>query len=74
MRLTDIRSLTKREVGRGRDSTLTLEEKDGKTTLIMHQPFPSKEALDRDISGMEHGLRETLTQLEELLAATKKIE
>jgi uncharacterized protein YndB with AHSA1/START domain len=55
-------------------STLTLEEKNGKTTLILHQLFPSKEALDRDISGMEHGFRETLTQLEELLAATKKIE
>jgi uncharacterized protein YndB with AHSA1/START domain len=53
-------------------STLTLVEKHGKTTLTLHQLFPSKEALDRDISGMEHGMRETLGQLEELLAATKK--
>ena len=55
-------------------STLTLEEKHGKTTLILHQLFPSKEALDGALSGMEHGMRETLEQLEELLAATKKID
>jgi uncharacterized protein YndB with AHSA1/START domain len=55
-------------------STLTLDEKHGKTTLVLHQRFPSKEALDADISGMEHGMRETLQQLEELLAATPKID
>jgi uncharacterized protein YndB with AHSA1/START domain len=55
-------------------STLTLHEKNGKTTLSLHQRFPTKEALDGDISGMEHGMRETLEQLDELLAATQKVD
>jgi uncharacterized protein YndB with AHSA1/START domain len=52
-------------------STLTLDEKHGKTTVILHSRFPSKEALDGALEGMEHGTRETFEQLEELLAASK---
>jgi uncharacterized protein YndB with AHSA1/START domain len=35
-------------------STLTLDEKHGKTKLILHSRFPSKEALDAIASGVEH--------------------
>ena len=48
--------------------TATFEEKDGKTTLVLHQLFPSREALDGAVaSGMEHGMRETFEQLEALV-------
>jgi hypothetical protein len=33
----------------------------------MHDLYPSKEALDRSLAGMEGGMRETLEQLDELL-------
>jgi hypothetical protein len=46
---------------------VTFEEKGGKTLLVMHDLYPSKEALDAMASGMEPGMRETLEQLDELL-------
>jgi uncharacterized protein YndB with AHSA1/START domain len=47
--------------------TVTFEESRGRTRLTLHQLFPSKEALDGAIaSGMEHGMRETLDQLDAL--------
>jgi uncharacterized protein YndB with AHSA1/START domain len=46
---------------------VTFEEKDGKTLLVMHELYPSKEALDASIAGMEGGMSETFTQLDELL-------
>jgi uncharacterized protein YndB with AHSA1/START domain len=50
--------------------TLTFEEIEGKTHLTMHQLYPSKEALDGAVgSGMEHGMRDTLDQLDELIAS-----
>jgi uncharacterized protein YndB with AHSA1/START domain len=51
-------------------STLTLDEKHEKTTVILHSFFPSKEALDGAIEGTGHGTREQFEQLEELLAAS----
>jgi uncharacterized protein YndB with AHSA1/START domain len=52
--------------------TATLEEKDGKTRLVLHALYPSKEALDGAIaSGMERGMRESHEQLEELVATLK---
>jgi uncharacterized protein YndB with AHSA1/START domain len=49
--------------------TATFEESQGRTRLTLHQLFPSKEALDGAIaSGMEHGMRETLDQLDALVA------
>ena len=49
--------------------TATFEESQGRTRLMLHQLFPSKEALDGAIaSGMEHGMRETLDQLDALVA------
>ena len=49
--------------------TVTLEERDGATTLIAHERYPSKQVLDGVLaSGMERGMRETYEQLEALLA------
>jgi uncharacterized protein YndB with AHSA1/START domain len=53
----------------GEVTTVTFEEKAGKTLLVMHELYPSKEALDGAIaSGMEAGTCETFEQLDELLA------
>ena len=51
----------------GAFTTVTFEEKAGKTLLVMHELHPSKEALDAAIAGMEGGMRETFEQLDELL-------
>jgi uncharacterized protein YndB with AHSA1/START domain len=49
--------------------TVTLEERGAKTQLVVHQLYPSKEALDGAVaSGMEKGMRETYDQLEALVA------
>ena len=47
-------------------TTVTFEEKGGKTLLVLHDLYPSKEALDEGI-GFGEGLRETFEQLDELL-------
>jgi uncharacterized protein YndB with AHSA1/START domain len=52
----------------GAVTTVTFEENGGKTLLVMHERYPSKEALDRAVAGMEHGMPETFAQLDELLA------
>jgi uncharacterized protein YndB with AHSA1/START domain len=51
----------------GAVTTVTFEEKDGKTLVVMHELYPSKEALDAAIAGMEGGMPETFAQLDELL-------
>ena len=48
-------------------TTVTFEEKGGKTLLVMHELYPSKEALDAAIAGMEGGMPESFAQLDELL-------
>ncbi len=48
-------------------STLTFEEKGGKTLLVLRELYPSKEALDRAMAGMEDGMPEQFEQLDELL-------
>jgi len=48
-------------------ATVTFEEKGGKTLLVMHKLYPSKEALDVAIEGMEDGMPETFAQLDEFL-------
>ena len=53
----------------GAVTTVTFEEKGGKTLLVLHELYPSKEALDGAIAGMEGGMDETFEQLDELLAA-----
>jgi uncharacterized protein YndB with AHSA1/START domain len=51
----------------GAVTTVTFEDKAGKTLLVMHELYPSKEALDAAIAGMEGGMSETFAQLDEFL-------
>ena len=52
--------------------TVTFDEHDGKTHLVSHSLCPSKEVRDTIVaSGMEHGMRETWDQLEELVASLR---
>jgi uncharacterized protein YndB with AHSA1/START domain len=52
----------------GAVTTVTFEETGGKTLLVVHELYPSKEALDAArASGMEAGTLETFEQLDELL-------
>ena len=53
--------------------TVTFEEKDGATTLVAREVYPSKEARAAALdSGMESGMRETIEQLDELVAALSR--
>jgi uncharacterized protein YndB with AHSA1/START domain len=49
-------------------TTVTFDEKDGKTMLVLREVHPSKEAVDEAI-GFGEGLRETFEQLDELLVS-----
>jgi len=51
----------------GAVTTVTFDEKGDKTLLIFHELYPSKEALDYAIDGMEGGISEQFEQLDELL-------
>ncbi|HEY8177530.1 MAG TPA: SRPBCC family protein [Candidatus Limnocylindria bacterium] len=52
----------------GAVTTVTFEEKGGQTLLVLHDLYPSKEALDGALaSGSADGLPEQLEQLDELL-------
>ncbi len=57
--------------GGGQVTTVTFEEKAGKTLVVVHELYPSKAALDEAIaSGSTSGdMEETFNQLDELLAA-----
>jgi uncharacterized protein YndB with AHSA1/START domain len=58
---------TNEESSDGAVTTVTFEDRGGKTLLVMREVYPTKEALDRAIQGMEGGMTETFTQLDELL-------
>jgi len=49
-------------------TTVTFEEADGGTLLVMSEVFPSKEALDAEGGGAAEATHETFGQLDELLA------
>lgn len=51
----------------GSITTVTFEEKDGKTLLVMTELYPSKEALDAAGTGAADATHETFAQLDELL-------
>lgn len=52
--------------------TVTFEERDGATTLVAHERYPSKAALDGALmSGMEDGMNETYEQLDTLLESLR---
>jgi len=48
-------------------TTVTFEEEGGKTLLVMHELYPSKEALDAAGTGAADAMVETFAQLDELL-------
>jgi uncharacterized protein YndB with AHSA1/START domain len=52
----------------GSVTTVTLEERDGKTLLVMSERYPTKEALDEAGTGAQDALSETFGQLDVLLA------
>jgi hypothetical protein len=49
---------------------VTFEEEGGKTRLVMHELYPSKEALEAGGTGSAEMMSETFGQLDELLALT----
>jgi uncharacterized protein YndB with AHSA1/START domain len=54
--------------GDGALTTVTFEERDGETRLVLHDLHPSKEALDAAIaSGSADAMGETFAQLDEVL-------
>jgi uncharacterized protein YndB with AHSA1/START domain len=50
-------------------TTVTFEENDGRTLLVLHERYPSKEALDEAFAGMEGATPEQFEQLDALLVA-----
>jgi uncharacterized protein YndB with AHSA1/START domain len=59
---------TNEEAGDGGPvTTVTFEEKGGKTLLVLHELYPSKEALDAAGTGAADVMNETFEQLDELL-------
>jgi uncharacterized protein YndB with AHSA1/START domain len=64
---------TNEEAGEaGSVTTVTFEEKDGKTLLVLHELYPSKEALDAAGTGAADAMGETFGQLDELLALSAR--
>jgi uncharacterized protein YndB with AHSA1/START domain len=50
--------------------TIQFEEREGKTFMVSHELYPSAEARTAALeSGMEGGMRETMDQLDELVAS-----
>lgn len=60
---------TNEESGAGAVTTVTLEEQDGKTLLVLHERYPSKEALEEALaSGSPGAAGEQFDLLDEVLA------
>ena len=53
----------------GSVTTVTFEENNGKTTLVLSELYPTKEALDAAGTGAQEAMNETFGQLDELLAS-----
>ena len=61
--------------GAGPVTTVTFEESAGQTQVVVHDLYPSKEALDEAMSsGSISWNEETFDQLEELLASATPLE
>ncbi len=52
----------------GSVTTVTFEEREGKTLLVLSELYPTKEALDAAGTGAQEAMIETFGQLDELLA------
>ena len=57
--------------GDGPVTTVTFEERGGQTLLVMHELYPSKEALDAAGTGAADATNETFEQLDELLVTLR---
>ncbi len=55
--------------GDGSVTTVSFEEKNGKTTLVVSELYPTKEALDAAGTGAQEAMSETFGQLDELLVS-----
>ena len=53
----------------GSVTTVTFEERDGRTLLTLRELYPSKEALDAAGTGAADALHETFAQLDDLLVS-----
>ena len=62
---------TNEEGDGGPVTTVTFEENDGKTLLVLSERYPSKEALDHAYEGMEGGAPEQFEQLDDFLLTMK---
>ena len=51
----------------GSVTTVTFEERDGKTLLVLSELYPTKEALDEAGTGAQEAMSETFGQLDDLL-------
>jgi uncharacterized protein YndB with AHSA1/START domain len=61
---------TNEEGGEGGSvTTVSFEEKGGKTLVVVRETYPSKEALDAAGTGAQDAMVETFNQLDELLVA-----
>ena len=58
---------TNDESGDGAVTTVTFEDQDGRTLLVLQELYTSKEALDQSFAGMEDAMPEQFEQLDELL-------
>ena len=58
---------TNEESADGAVTTVTFEDKGGRTLLVFHELYPSKQALDGALEGMEGGMPEQFEQLDALL-------
>jgi uncharacterized protein YndB with AHSA1/START domain len=62
--------MTNEEGGEGGPvTTVTFEEKGGRTLVVLQESYPSKEALDAAGTGAADAMIETFDQLDELLVA-----
>jgi len=53
----------------GSVTTVTFQEKNGKTLLVLRELYPSKEALDAAGTGAADAMEETFGQLDEFLVS-----
>jgi uncharacterized protein YndB with AHSA1/START domain len=60
---------TNEESDEGSVTSVTFEDKGGKTLLVLHELYPSKESLDAAGTGAADAMGETFEQLDELLVS-----
>jgi uncharacterized protein YndB with AHSA1/START domain len=58
---------TNEESDGGAVTTVSFEEQDGGTLLVLHELYPSREAFDQSFVGMEDTMPEQFGQLDDLL-------